>query len=71
MLEIITKIDSKGRILIPKKLRRELNLANNENVIIRLEGGKIIIEPLRNIRRVKAKKFEEAFLDAGEAAFGF
>ncbi len=40
------KVDDKGRILIPKKIRSLLNI---ENVVsTRVENGKLIIEPIKD-----------------------
>ena len=45
-LELTLKIDDKGRILIPAFIRRKLNL--KRVVKVRIEGGKLIIEPFKN-----------------------
>ena len=69
-LSIQSKIDKKGRILIPKKLREKLGLKDNSIVKIYSDGSRIIIEPIRRIKKVKARNIEEAFFDAGKATFG-
>ncbi|MGQ4891343.1 MAG: AbrB/MazE/SpoVT family DNA-binding domain-containing protein [Candidatus Njordarchaeia archaeon] len=71
MSEDISRIDNKGRILIPSKIRRKLNLKSRDIVKIRIEGNKIVLEPIKGVFRVKARKLEEAFFDAGEATFGY
>lgn len=45
-MELTLKIDGKGRILIPAFIRRKLNL--KRVVKVRIEGGKLIIEPFKN-----------------------
>ena len=70
ILNIQSKIDKKGRILIPKKLREKLGLESNALVKIYSDGYRIIIEPIRGIKKVKARSIEEAFFDAGKATFG-
>ena len=45
-LEFVLRIDSKGRILIPASIRRELGL--RRVVRVRVEGGRLVIEPFRD-----------------------
>ena len=56
------KIDSLGRIVLPIELRRALDLECDDEVVIRIEDEKIVIEPLdescifcgsdRNLRKI-------------------
>lgn len=41
---IIRRIDDLGRIVIPKELRRELHIMENDPFEIGIEGGKIVLE---------------------------
>jgi len=66
----LSKVDKKGRVLIPKSIREKTNMIEGRTVKIYVEGSKIIIEPLPKVKKVKAKILEEAFFDAGEATFG-
>ena len=45
-MEIILKLDKKGRIHIPVEIRRQLGLEGA--VRARVEGDRLILEPLRN-----------------------
>ena len=45
-MEFILKVDSKGRILIPSEVRSLLNIKGA--VYARIEGGKLVIEPIRD-----------------------
>jgi len=45
-LELILKIDSKGRILIPAYIRRKLNFRNMVRVYV--EEDRLIIRPIKN-----------------------
>ncbi len=45
-LEFILRVDSKGRILIPSEVRSLLNIKGA--VYARVEGGKLVIEPIRD-----------------------
>lgn len=40
------KVDSKGRISIPKSLRESLNLDQGSELEIHEEGGKVVLVPL-------------------------
>ena len=45
-MEFILRVDSKGRILIPSEVRSMLSIKGA--VSARVEGGKLIIEPIRD-----------------------
>ncbi len=38
---VSTKIDRTGRVLIPLKIRRELDLTENTDLILRVENGEL------------------------------
>jgi len=44
--DVFVKVDSKGRILIPQRIRRKLNIKNL--VGIKVQGKKLIIEPIED-----------------------
>lgn len=48
-LEEIVKVQPKGLLTIPKKLRQKLDLAENSLVRVKAEKGRLIIEPLRTL----------------------
>ena len=39
------RLDSKGRVTIPKSIRERLNIDSGEHVDIGIESGKIVIRP--------------------------
>jgi AbrB family looped-hinge helix DNA binding protein len=41
----VTRVDSKGRIVLPKDLREQLGISAGTEVEVRKEGGKAVIEP--------------------------
>jgi len=41
-----TVVGKRGTIVIPKAARKELNLEEGRRVLVRIQDGKIIIEPL-------------------------
>jgi AbrB family looped-hinge helix DNA binding protein len=45
----VTKVDSKGRVLIPKNMRERSELFEGTLVKIEADDGKIIIEPMESI----------------------
>lgn len=66
-------IDDKGRVPIPKSVRDRLGLAPREKLELTVEGGEIRLRPVvaeQYTIRVKRRWGKEAFLCAGEAAFG-
>ncbi|MBS7251514.1 MAG: AbrB/MazE/SpoVT family DNA-binding domain-containing protein [Candidatus Freyarchaeota archaeon] len=46
MAETFAKVDKKGRVLIPSKIREELNIKNI--VEIEVQGRKIILKPVED-----------------------
>ena len=50
------KFDTQGRALIPKKVREELGVENGDEVVGRLEGGSLVLEPRQVLlERVQSK----------------
>ncbi|RLE76119.1 MAG: AbrB/MazE/SpoVT family DNA-binding domain-containing protein [Thermoprotei archaeon] len=47
-MKAIVKMDSKGRIAIPKNIREEVGLEPGNLVAVYLKNGKITIEPLES-----------------------
>lgn len=47
-------ISSKGQISIPKEVRETLHIKKGDQLTFRVEGGKIILEPVMNIPRSQA-----------------
>lgn len=62
-LEEIVKIQQKGLITIPKKIREELGLVENGFVRLKKEKGKLVMEPVRTlsypVRSYTEKEIEE------------
>ncbi len=62
-IEEIVRLQQKGLITIPKKMRDELNIDENDFLRLKKEKGKIIIEPVRTlpypIRSYSAKEIDE------------
>ncbi len=48
-LEEIVKVQSKGLLTLPKKLRQKIGLEAKDLVKVREEKGRLIIEPLRTL----------------------
>ncbi len=59
MIDIVT-ISSKGQLVIPKRLREDVGFAEQDEVLIVSDEGKIIIE---KISKDKAKKNLRTFLE--------
>ena len=43
-----SRVDGKGRIVLPKKVREALNLREGDEVVIILKGGRLILEKAEN-----------------------
>ena len=43
---MLIRLSSKGRLVIPKKIRESLRLQNTNQYRVRVTDGKIILEPL-------------------------
>lgn len=50
---VIRKIDELGRIVIPKEIRKNLNIHNGEDVQIYIEADKIILEKYQKMHSIK------------------
>ena len=72
-MSVIVRVDRKGRIVIPRELRDRLGIG--DAVRIRVEGGRLIIEPVRDpleklsrLVRRGTKDVEKEIRDLREAA---
>jgi len=52
---VIRKIDELGRIVIPKEIRKNLNIHNGEDVQIFIEEDKIVLQKYQKISSIKDK----------------
>ena len=57
MAETTVKMDEKGRIIIPKRVRKSAQLKEGTSMIIRSKGKRIILEPIEPV----ADKYFGAF----------
>ena len=69
MSGIVRKIDDLGRIVIPKELRKNLNIKNSDDMEITINDNKIVLEKfyrLRNIKNILNNHFKllDKFLDS-------
>lgn len=60
---VIRKIDELGRIVIPKEIRKNLNIRNGEDVQIYIEEDRIILKKYQKILSIKenAQKYLNSF----------
>ena len=69
----ITRVSSKGQIVIPSSMRN--NLSEGEDLLIIREGGRYIIKPLDGLKPalkddiIFAEKTEEAFSEYRKGSF--
>ena len=68
-----TKLDERGRILIPLEERQKLGLKTGTEIELVSDDGTLILKPIIpepiRVDATKRKWGREAFLDAGEATF--
>ena len=48
LMVIIAKVDKKGRVLLQKEIREKLGIKEGSNVKIKVEGRRIVIEPIES-----------------------
>jgi AbrB family looped-hinge helix DNA binding protein len=69
-----TKMDERGRVLIPTEERERLGLKSGAEFELVEEKGVLLLKPIVSApTRVQSKREKwgkEAFLDSGEATFG-
>lgn len=59
-----SKIDRQGRIVIPSRIRRLADIRGETEVQIRVEGRKIIIEPISGELEARVREWVEEVLNA-------
>lgn len=69
-----TRVDNRGRLLVPVDERKRLGLKPGTELEIAERGGMLVLKPVipkpLKVRSHKEKWGRESFLDAGEATFG-
>jgi len=45
----VTRVDGKGRVVISKSIRERLGLRKGSKLRVKVEGGRIILEPLGSV----------------------
>ena len=62
----ITKISTKGQIVIPYEIRKKMNLVKDENLVVFYENNEIILKSTKEILKTNRKKSAnvEAFIKA-------
>jgi len=69
-----TRVDNRGRLLLPVDERRRLGLKPGTEFEIAERGGMLVLKPVipkaLRVRSRKSKWGKESFLDAGDATFG-
>ena len=48
-LVFVVRVDGKGRIVIPKSVRDALGIRVGQPIRVRVEGGRIVLVPLRGV----------------------
>ena len=53
MSGIVRKIDDLGRIVIPKEIRKSLNIKNSDDIEIKLDENKVVLEKYYRLKSLK------------------
>lgn len=53
MSGIVRKVDELGRIVIPKELRKNLNIKNSDDLEITIDNDRIVLEKFYRLRNLK------------------
>ncbi|MDY6773780.1 MAG: AbrB/MazE/SpoVT family DNA-binding domain-containing protein [Candidatus Nanohaloarchaea archaeon] len=48
-----TRVEERGRVLIPKEVREELGLRGGEEVRVREKDGSVVIKPVRSVDEIE------------------
>lgn len=57
------RVSEKGQVTIPKHVREQAGIRPNSEVTIRLEGGRVIVEPADHAESRNVRQRMEHFLD--------
>jgi AbrB family looped-hinge helix DNA binding protein len=68
-LEETTTIDKDGRITVPYHLREALGVKEGEKIFIRLDGPRLVLEPVSQDVKEKAREWAEKAIDTKTEAF--
>ena len=52
---MVTKLSTKGQVVLPNKIRRQLRLQPGDSLDAKLEGDRIVLTPRKKHSRLKAK----------------
>lgn len=57
----VTKLSSKGQIVLPAELRKEFHLSKGDKLIVKKQNGEIILKPITSLKKLKGvDEIEEA-----------
>jgi len=65
----IVRMGSRGQVTIPQEFREELKLKTGEKMIFFKENGKLILEPMKDIKNLEKLKEELEFARRTEEAW--
>lgn len=59
----ITKLTSKGQVVIPQDMRIEQNLKQGDKLLVISSADKIILEPIKKLKKKTVEEIEEDIID--------
>ena len=73
----ISKMTERGQVTIPQEFRQELKLKAGEKIVFFRENGKLVLEPMKDIKNLEklkedlefARRTEEAWKEIDEGKY--
>lgn len=57
-----TTLSSKGQLVLPAKVRKQLGLAQGERLTIEVRGGAVVLRPAKQLRRYRTVRHPKSGL---------
>lgn len=70
-METLTRVSSSGTLNLPARLRRQVGLENGGPVVVRVEGGDILIRSVRDVLAELQSDARRVFAGSVETVDGF
>lgn len=48
-----SKVERRGRVLIPKKVREKADIRGGESVEVKIKDGEIVLRPVKSLDKIK------------------
>ncbi len=68
-VENAIKVDKQGRLVLPSQVREAIGIKRGGQVILRIDGSKVMLEPMRNDVKVRVQEWENFSIKLKADAF--